>query len=200
MIGNVDIKTNNVHFYVQRTKEFRLPTKGGYNLNYQYQWLNVGGTMNKSTGVFTAPVGGIYHFDFNALKSKSNGLLKVHLHINSRPHATAFLDDVPNHQLRGKKKSNTDTGEERFYGPPTSCDDLQRLRYTLNGYFLIKGKGQSNANRIQVVYCQFQQPESSNKQSIIKFINEKKASPFSLNNKILNYNNRFGNFDWKRSS
>ena len=99
MIGNVDIKTKNVHFYVQRTKEFRLPTKGGYNLNYQYQWLNVGGTMNKSTGVFTAPVGGIYHFDFNALKSKSNGLLKVHLHINSRPHATAFLDDGPNHQL-----------------------------------------------------------------------------------------------------
>ena len=99
MVGNVDIKTKNVHFYVQRKSEFRLPIKGGYNLKYENEWLNVGGGMNKDTGIFTVPVSGIYHFDFNAVKSKSYGSVMIYLLINGVPLATAFLDDLPNHQL-----------------------------------------------------------------------------------------------------
>ena len=69
-----------------------------------------------------------------------------------------------------RKKINKDEEEtKRFYGPPTSCDELNKLGYTLNGYYLIKGKETLNANRIQVVYCQFQQPPDAKKQSKIIF-------------------------------
>jgi len=61
-----------------------------------------------------------------------------------------------------KKDRNNETEVEanakRFYGPPTSCDDLNKLGYTLNGYYLIKGKEKSNASQIQVTYCRFHQP------------------------------------------
>jgi len=73
-----------------------------------------------------------------------------------------------------KNKDETEEGANKsniFFGPPTSCEELNNLGYTLNGYYLIKGKGKLNANRIQVVYCQFLQPPGTNKQSNIKFIN-----------------------------
>lgn len=46
-----------------------------------------------------------------------------------------------------------------FYGPPTSCEELGKLGYTLNGYYLVKGKDNMNiSGRIRAVYCQFKQP------------------------------------------
>ena len=61
-----------------------------------------------------------------------------------------------------KKDRNNETEIEanakRFYGPPTSCDDLNKLGYTLNGYYLIKAKEKLDASRIQVTYCRFHQP------------------------------------------
>jgi len=47
---------------------------------------------------------------------------------------------------------------KRFYGPPTSCEELGKLGYTLNGFYLIKGIDESNSTRIKTVYCQFKQP------------------------------------------
>ena len=76
---------------------------------------------------------------------------------------------MPVAQNFSKPKKNESEKEEentiRFYGPPTSCSELQKLGYTLNGYYLIKGKDESNRSRIQVTYCQFQQPLGRDKQS-----------------------------------
>jgi len=41
-------------------------------LPFDVEVLNIGGAMNTAAGVFTAPVNGIYHFEFSALKEASN--------------------------------------------------------------------------------------------------------------------------------
>jgi len=58
-----------------------------------------------------------------------------------------------------KEKSTFNLNEEdvSFYGPPTSCFELGKLGYTLNGYYLVKGQGPSNKTRIVTVYCDFRQ-------------------------------------------
>ncbi len=63
-LGFIDIKSSakRVYFYVQRNSS--KVTRGPSILRYTIQLLNVGGGMNQSTGVFTAPKPGVYHFDF----------------------------------------------------------------------------------------------------------------------------------------
>lgn len=49
----------------------------------------------------------------------------------------------------------------QFYGPAANCDELGKLGYTLNGYYLVKKMQQEMQNHegvIGVVYCLFQQP------------------------------------------
>lgn len=70
---------------------------------------------------------------------------------------------------RGKPKNISDYQEEnsiRFYGPPTSCDDLKKLGYTLNGYYFVKHQPTNNSGKIRAVFCRFKMPE--NQQGIIK--------------------------------
>jgi len=46
-----------------------------------------------------------------------------------------------------------------FYGPATDCDELGMLGYTLNGFYIVKGKDEStSSNKIEVIYCRFSQP------------------------------------------
>ena len=50
---------------------------------------------------------------------------------------------------------------ERFYGPASNCDEQGKLGYTLNGYYLVKGKDESLGNSIEAVLCRFKLPEES---------------------------------------
>jgi len=50
---------------------------------------------------------------------------------------------------------------KRFYGPPASCDDLQKLGYTLNGFYLVNGEGLLNKNGFEIVLCRFEDAKGS---------------------------------------
>jgi len=63
---------------VQRNSSFS--TTG--NIPWQWTRLNEGEAMNLTSGVFTAPVPGIYQFDFSFVKDKSDDDLKIGLDVN----------------------------------------------------------------------------------------------------------------------
>ncbi len=58
-IGNIELKTKNVHFQVQRSSEF---SEVNVTITFENATINYGEAMNLANGVFTAPVPGIYHF------------------------------------------------------------------------------------------------------------------------------------------
>jgi hypothetical protein len=67
--GFFDIKTDPVHFFVTRNSSW---SKTNTTIPFEKEYLNLGGGMNLTSGVFTAPKSGIYAFTF-----KGNGNLKV---------------------------------------------------------------------------------------------------------------------------
>ncbi len=58
----------------------------------------------------------------------------------------------------GKPKNETET---RFYGPATSCEELGKLGYTLNGLYLVDCADKSMEGKIEVIECRFKQPHGS---------------------------------------
>ena len=69
-LGFVDVKSSKspltgIYFFVQRGKG---PTNKDGVLRFHKEHLNVGKAMNISTGIFTVPKAGIYHFSFSISK------------------------------------------------------------------------------------------------------------------------------------
>ena len=65
----MEVKSKSVHFYVQRRTKYPGNSENGLII-FDVEQLNVGGAMNLTTGEFTAPVDGIYHFEFKCLKDQ----------------------------------------------------------------------------------------------------------------------------------
>ena len=59
------------------------------------------------------------------------------------------------------KMEKEEAEDTRFYGPASNCNELGRLGYTLNGYYLVKGKDESIRNSIEAVLCRFKLPDGS---------------------------------------
>ncbi|XP_057369411.2 complement C1q and tumor necrosis factor-related protein 9B-like [Daphnia carinata] len=64
LIGYVDVKSLPTYFNVHRLNSFNST---GVAIPFEVESVNVGNAMNLTTGIFTAPRGGIYFFSFNGL-------------------------------------------------------------------------------------------------------------------------------------
>ena len=79
------MKTKSVHIYVQRESTFRTPSAV---IPFEVARLNEGNAFNLSSGTFTVPVPGIYHFQFSA----SANYLEIHLRVNDVRVGLAFTN------------------------------------------------------------------------------------------------------------
>ena len=95
-VGYVDVKSSPVYFYVQRYAD-------GFNttntpIPFDVEKLNVGGTMNLTSGKFTAPLDGMYAFSFTGRAylptSSSNVYLQLYLYLNGNMIGRGVADQV----------------------------------------------------------------------------------------------------------
>jgi len=63
---NLNAFSSGIYFYVQRNG--KLPIAANGVIRFNQERLNMGGAMNISTGVFTVPKAGIYHFSVSIVK------------------------------------------------------------------------------------------------------------------------------------
>ena len=102
-IGNVDIKSSQVHFYVQRNDSYSVKQT---SIPFEHQRLNIGGAMNLKTGTFTAPRDGIYHFHFSA-KGKWLDIYLKHNGVNIGHGMSEYFSSLSIHATLELKKEDT---------------------------------------------------------------------------------------------
>ncbi len=64
----------------------------------------------------------------------------------------------------GKKENKTekeDMASTRFHGPATSCEELLKIGYTRNGFYLVKGKNATSNSHVEMVDCLFRNPNGA---------------------------------------
>ena len=96
MIGQVDVKTKTVHFYVPRNSVFNTANA---IIPFELALLNEGGAFNLPSGIFTVPVPGIYHFDFSAAEDGTDTILWIYLQVNGVNVGIAYTFD-PSKEIR----------------------------------------------------------------------------------------------------
>jgi len=133
----VEVKTKAVHFYVQRSGDFAL---NGVVIPFESVQLNEGGAMNAAAGVFTAPVDGIYHFEFSALRDgATTDIVYVDLQVNGVTLATSYAGDLPNFlSLNGINASfRLKTGDQvRLYKTGGILNDNNRHYTHFSGWLV----------------------------------------------------------------
>ena len=94
-IGQVDVKSSSVNFYVQRSSDYSTINTP---ISFDVVRLNVGGAMNTATGKFTAPRNGIYSFSFTGLgqlaASSSRVVLDVAMYLNGNIIGRGVADET----------------------------------------------------------------------------------------------------------
>lgn len=104
LIGNVDIKTRTVHFYVTRNSTFSTHEAV---IPFELAFLNEGGAMNLASGIFTAPVPGIYHFEFSGVKATYANYLVVDIQVNGARIGVAYTNQFSTGSLNGVSLSSS---------------------------------------------------------------------------------------------
>jgi len=68
------------------------PAENTFEGPFEIEQLNVGGTINIRSGYFTAPVNGIYHFEFSSLKDYGySGQTAVNLKVNGNIAGASYV-------------------------------------------------------------------------------------------------------------
>jgi len=78
LIGNLEVKTNTFHFYVQKSSSPRTAAV----IPFEFAHLNEGNAFELASGTFTASVSGIYHFQFSGVKDTAFNSCAVYLQVN----------------------------------------------------------------------------------------------------------------------
>jgi len=78
LTGHLEVKTKNVHFYVQKESSFDKEAV----VPFEFAQLNEGNAFKLASGTFTAPVPGIYHFQFSGVKHSGAKFLSIFLQVN----------------------------------------------------------------------------------------------------------------------
>lgn len=85
-----------VYFNVQKNRLFNQKDAA---IPFEIEVLNIGGGFDLKKGFFTAPLGGIYEFIFNGIKTGSIQELFIALRLNGKPVVYAWADYVLGHNF-----------------------------------------------------------------------------------------------------